>query len=116
VRYGSVTLSSPTMDWDGTLTASVELTNTGERAVEETVQLYIHDRVASLTQPGQLLRDFRKVRLAPGATQTISFTLRREQLAFVHADLSREAEPGTFRLWLAPSAQAGTPVEFTLRR
>lgn len=114
VRYGQVQLSSPTMAWDGELMASVEVTNTGTRPVEETVQLYIHDRVASLTQPGQLLKDFQKLRLASGETRRVSFTVKRHQLAFVHADLRREAEPGEFLLWLAPSAQVGEPAAFRL--
>ena len=90
------------------------MTNTGARAAEETVQLYIHDRVASLTQPGRLLKDFRKVTLAPGETQRVSFTLRREQLEFIGRDMKPTVEPGLFDLWLAPSAQTGSHGTFRL--
>ena len=121
LTYGAVTytapvLASPTMAWDGTLEVSVDLTNTGEVAVVETVQLYIGDVVASLTQPGQRLRDFRKVALAAGETETVRFKLTREQLEFIGAAGTPTVEPGAFDLWLAPSAQVGTPVRFTLFR
>jgi len=116
VTYAAPVAASPTMSWDGTLEVSVEVTNAGAVAVVETVQLYIGDKVASLTQPGQRLRDFRKVALAAGETETVRFTLRREQLEFIGAAGTPTVEPGAFDLWLAPSAQVGTPVRFTLVR
>ena len=116
VSYATPVVASPTMAWDGTLEVSVDVTNAGEVAVVETVQLYIGDKVASLTQPGQRLRDFRKVALAAGETETVRFTLRREQLEFIGAAGTPTVEPGAFDLWLAPSAQVGTPVRFTLVR
>jgi beta-glucosidase len=116
VRYGTPVLSTPTLAWDGEIEVSVAVTNAGRVPVVETVQLYIHDRVASLTQPGQRLRDFRKVALAPGATETVGFRLRRSVLEFVGANGGLTVEPGAFDLWLAPSAQTGAPVRFTLVR
>lgn len=116
VTYGAVTVSAPTMDWDGAVEATVEVTNAGAVPVVETVQLYIQDRVASLTQPGRRLRDFRKVALAAGETQAVVFTLRRSQLEFMTNEGGTTVEPGTFRLWLTSSAQAGEPAEFRLER
>jgi beta-glucosidase len=116
VRYGAPTLSSDNLSWDGEVEASVAVTNAGKVPVVETVQLYIHDRVASLTQPGQRLRDFRKVEIAAGRTETVTFRLQRSLLEFVGADGGVTVEPGTFDLWLAPSAQVGTPVQFSLVR
>jgi len=114
VTYGAVKLSSAELAWDGSVEASVVVTNAGARAVEETVQLYIHDRVASLTQPVRRLRDVRKVGLAPGESATARFTLDRGQLMFVGANSRPTVEPGAFDIWLAPSAQAGEPVLLTL--
>ncbi|MBX9615649.1 MAG: beta-glucosidase BglX [Caulobacteraceae bacterium] len=114
VTYGAVTPAEATLAWDGSVALSVSVTNTGDRAVEETVQLYIHDRVASLVQPGRRLRDVRKVALAAGETKTAVFTLRRSQLEFVGADGRSTVEPGVFNVWLTSSAQAGQPATLRL--
>ncbi|ATD66530.1 beta-glucosidase [Luteimonas chenhongjianii] len=114
--YGDVQLSSDTLDWDGTLTASVTLRNDGDRAGEEVVQLYIHDRVASRVRPIRELKDFRKVALEPGAHATVSFTLRRDQLAFTTRSGAFSAEPGLFEVWIAPSSETGMAAQFTLIR
>lgn len=114
VTYGAVTPSAATLDWDGEVEVSVDVTNTGDRAVEETVQLYIRDRVADLTQPGRRLRDFRKVELAAGETKTVGFTLRRERLEYVGADGRPTVQPGAFDLWLTSSAQVGEPATLNL--
>ncbi len=116
VRYGAVQLSSATMGGTGRIEASVAVTNAGSMPVEETVQLYIHDRVASLTQPVRRLRDWQKVTLAAGETKTVRFVLTRKQLEFMNQQGRSTVEPGLFRLWLTSSAQAGEPVEFRLER
>ena len=92
------------------------VTNTGSRAAEELVQLYIHDRVASLTQPGRLLKDFTKVTLKPGETKRVTFTLDATELTFVGRQLTDVAEPGLFDVWIAPSAQGGPVTTFNLVR
>ncbi len=114
VRYGAVTPTQATLAWDGSVEVSVELTNAGERDIEETVQLYIRDRVASLTQPGRRLRDFRKVALVAGETKTVAFTLTRERLEFIGASGRPTVEAGDFDLWLSASAQTGEPATLTL--
>ena len=116
LTYGAVTLSSPDLAWDGSVEVSVAVTNAGDRAVEETVQLYIHDRVASLTQPVRRLRNIRKLRIDAGATATARFSLDRRQLMFMGGDRRLTAEPGQFHIWAAPSAQAGVPALLTLTR
>ena len=115
VTYGPVTPAQASLDWDGEVTLSVEVTNTGGRAVEETVQLYIHDKVASLTQPGRRLRDFRKIQLTAGETQTVSFTITRERLEFAGPDGRPTVEHGAFDVWLTSSAQSGEPTSLILR-
>lgn len=116
VQYGAPVLSSETLAWDGEIEASVAVTNAGAVPVVETVQLYIHDKVASLTQPGRRLRDYRKVEIAPGETETVTFKLARPALEFVGATAAMTVEPGAFDLWLSPSAQTGTPARFRLVR
>ncbi|MFC0633101.1 glycoside hydrolase family 3 N-terminal domain-containing protein [Brevundimonas balnearis] len=113
-EYGPVELSAARMNADGSVTARCRITNVGGREGEEVAQLYVHDRVASLARPVRELKDFRKVRLAPGQSITVEFTIGRDHLAFVNPDLRRVAEPGEFDVWIAPSAVAGEPVTLTL--
>lgn len=110
--YGEVRLSSDILTAAAPITASVEIRNTGARAGEEVAQLYIHDRVASITRPVRELKGFRKIRLAPGAAQTVSFTISAADLEFHGPDLVRRAEPGEFDLWIAPSAISGESKRF----
>jgi len=105
IAYSGFAASAPTMAWDGAITLSATVTNRGGRTVEEVVQLYVHDRVASITAPIQKLKAFRKVRLAAGASEQVSFTLRRADLEFVGVELKPTVEAGTFDAWIAPSAQ-----------
>ncbi|TDU31890.1 beta-glucosidase [Panacagrimonas perspica] len=113
-EYGEPDVGGGTMAWDGSLTVRVKLTNTGSREAEETVQLYVHDRVASLSRPVRELKGVRKVRLAAGASGVVAFTLNREQLSFHDARMNLVAEPGEFEVWLAPSATSGVAGIFVL--
>ena len=88
--------------------------STGSHPAEELVQLYIHDRVASLTQPGRLLKDFKRVSLKPGQSTKVTFTLNARQLGFIGADETWRIEPGLFDVWLAPHAQGGAKATFQL--
>ncbi len=100
---------------DGTLTVSATVSNSGKVAVEEVVQLYVHDVAASITRPVRQLKAYRRVSLAPGASQKVSFTLRRADLTFVGPEMKPTVEPGAFRVWIAPSAEApGVVGGFTL--
>lgn len=114
--YSPVTLSSATIGPDGAITASATVTNTGDRAGEEVVQLYVRDLVGSVTRPVQELKGFEKIMLQPGESRTVSFTIEPEDLAFTRADMTHGWEPGEFHLWIAPSsgAKASTPVTFTI--
>ena len=116
VQYSPVRLSSPTMAWNGEISAGVTLTNTGQRPVEEVVQLYIRDRVASITQPVRLLKGFRRVTVPAGGSVEVTIPLKFEDLLFLGVDLQPTVEPGEFDVWLAPNAQAGEPARFALTR
>ncbi len=114
VRYGAVQLSAERIDWDGEITAAVRLDNVGGRDADEVVQLYVHDRVASVVPPVRKLIGFRRVTVPAGGSAEVRFTVRRQDLTFVGQDLAPRAEPGWFDLWLAPDAEAGQPVSFEL--
>jgi beta-glucosidase len=75
---------------------SVGVTNTGERAGEETVQLYISQPVASVTRSVEDLRGFQKVRLQPGETREVTFRITPEDLKFYNGKLEYDWEPGEF--------------------
>lgn len=116
VTYGAPNAGAGTLAWDGALEVSVEVSNAGARPASEVVQLYVRDKVASLTQPGRRLIDFKRVEIPAGGAETVRFTIRREQLQFMGADRQWTVEPGEFDLWIAPSGQGGQSTTFRLTR
>jgi beta-glucosidase len=94
--YGNVKLSKTALADEETLVASVSVTNTGERAGEETVQLYLSQPVASVTRSVEDLRGFQKVRLQPGETREVTFRITPEDLKFYNSNLEYDWEPGEF--------------------
>lgn len=112
--YGTPRLSTPSLAWDQALTVAVTVANTGKRAGEEVVQLYVHDRVASRVRPVRELKNFQKILLEPGQSAEVEFTLDRHALAFTGVDGVFAAEPGLFDVWATSSCTAGEPVQFEL--
>ena len=102
--YKNVTLSSDTLTTQNPITVSVEVTNSGNFDGEEIVQLYIKDKVASITRPVKELKGFKKVFLKKGEMQKVSFELTVEDLMFYNSNLERVAEPGVFELMIAPNS------------
>ena len=90
---------------DGSVTASVTVTNTGSRAGDEIVQLYIHDIYATSTRPVKELKGFRKVHLEPGASAQVDFTLNKEDLSYYNHDLQWVCEPGDFEIMIGPNSR-----------
>ncbi len=113
--YGAPQLSATSMGMGDSLRVSVTVTNAGTRLGEEVVQLYVRDLVGSVTRPVKELKGFRKIRLAPGASEMVSFTLRAKDLAFYTAEMQFRAEPGTFRVMTGPNSADVQAAEFTLR-
>ena len=114
LSYSATELDSKDLKWGETLKVSATITNTGTRAVDELAQLYIHDRVASITQPIRLLKGFQRIHLEPGQSQRVTFKLGLEDLAFVNRDSIWRAEVGAFDVWVSPSATTGTSAQFRL--
>jgi beta-glucosidase len=83
---------------------SVDLKNSGERAGDEVVQLYIHDRLASVTRPVKELKGFKRVSLQPGEQKTVTFTLHMRQLAFYSRQMELVVEPGTIDILVGSSS------------
>jgi beta-glucosidase len=103
-RFGDVRVAPAQIAVDGETEVSVDLTNTGDRAGDEVVQLYVHDRVASATRPIRELRGFERVTLAPGETRNVRFRLAASALAFYDREKKRVVEPGTFDVMVGGSS------------
>ncbi|WP_250634366.1 glycoside hydrolase family 3 N-terminal domain-containing protein [Pinirhizobacter soli] len=112
--YAQPALGSTRVGWNEVLTIRCKVSNLGERDAEETVQLYIHDKVASRVRPVRELKGFAKVTIPAGSTREVEFALTRHDLAFAGADARPVTEPGVFQVWVSPSATTGEPVEFEL--
>jgi len=108
--YSGLTLSAAEIDADDTLTASVTVTNTGDRDGEEVVLWYVGDLIASITPALKQLRGFEKVALAPGESQVVTVTLDDQDLAFVGTDNEWVVEPGEFKVMVG-----GLDATFTVR-
>jgi beta-glucosidase len=106
IEYSDLRISGSPMAMNGEIAVSARITNRGSRTAEEVAQLYIHDRVASITRPVRELKAFRKIRLAPGQSELVRFVLRPADLQFYGVDNRPVVEPGTFDVWIAPSAEA----------
>lgn len=99
-EYADLKLSSAQLKGNDKLTVSVTVKNTGTRAGKHTVELYTRDLYASITPNMKRLRGFKKIELQPGASQTVSFTLDKNDLAFVNAQLKTVTEPGDFEVMI----------------
>lgn len=111
---GDVHADRARMPWNGTLTVSASIRNTGTRRGTDVVQLYVHDEVASVSPPLRLLRGFRRVTLAPGEQRTLHFRLTRRDLAIVQSDLRWQANPGNYRIYVGDSSTATDHVDVVL--
>lgn len=96
--YRNLQLSVQTLSPGETLTVSVQVQNTGQRAGDEVVQLYVTDVAASVPVPLRELQGFKRVHLAPGEVQTITFSLAPRQFALVDERGRRVIEPGEFQI------------------
>lgn len=99
--YNDLRLDKTLLHDNDTLTVSVNITNTGNREGEETVELYIRDLFASVTPPMKRLRRFTKIHLAAGETKTVNFTIDKADLMFVGKNLQLIAEHGDFQVLIS---------------
>ena len=104
-KYSGLKLSADKIKADGKLNISVDVKNTGKRAGDEVVQLYIHQEKSSVKRPAKELRGFQRISLKPGEKQTVVFTLPAEKLAFwdekTHGFV---VEPGAFDVMMGASS------------
>jgi len=113
-RYDNIRLDADTIHADGQTTLSIDVTNAGSRTGQEVVQLYVSDLAASVVRPEKMLKDFRKISLLSGETQTVTFTITRDHLEFVGPSLTWIVEPGDFRLTVGPNSIEGLTTNLTV--
>jgi beta-glucosidase len=113
LSYTSFTLDNvkvdpPRIGVAGRATVTVDVKNTGTRTGDEVVQLYIRDRVSSVTRPVKELRGFERVSLAPGEKKTVRFTLGPEALRLTDESMARVVEPGLFDVMVGTNSTSLT--------
>jgi beta-glucosidase len=114
--YSNLTVSPGTIDSAGTVTVGIQLKNTGARAGEEIVQLYVRQDVGSVTRPVRELKGFRKIVLAPGESRQVEFPLPGRDLLMYDAAMRRVVEPGTFTVYVGTSSRDVTEGHFNVKK
>lgn len=112
--YGEPELASGTIEAGGATTVSVMVTNTGERAGDEVVQMYVRDDLASVGRYHKMLKGFERVSLAAGETKTVEFELNFDKLFIYDQNMQKVVEPGTFTISIGASSRDQDLKQVTL--
>jgi beta-glucosidase len=113
--YSPVELSSPGLTMTDGVTVSVVVKNTGTRAGEEVVQLYVRDLVGSVTRPVKELKGFQKIYLEAGASKKVEFRITSDDLRFYTAQMRFRAEPGDFDVFIGGNSDVSESARITLK-
>jgi beta-glucosidase len=119
LSYTTFTFSTPTLDHDQisasqTAKVSIKVTNTGSRAGDQVVQMYIHHTVSSVVQPVIVLRGFKRVHLEPGASTTVSFDVGPDQLAILDAQMHKTVEPWPVDIMIGSSSADTSTIRLNI--
>jgi beta-glucosidase len=98
----------------GTAKVSVDVTNTGSRAGDEVPQMYVHQKIASVTRPVKLLQGFQRITLEPGEKKTVEFTITPDSLSLLNADMHKVVEPGAFEIMVGSNSEETSTVMLTV--
>ncbi|HEX3901614.1 MAG TPA: glycoside hydrolase family 3 N-terminal domain-containing protein [Polyangia bacterium] len=109
-KYDKLAVKPEKIAPDGKTTVSVTVTNSGKRASDEVVQLYIHDLVSSVTRPVQELKGFRRIHLKAGESKKVEFPLGFDELSFYDVNMKRIVEPGRFEVMVGGSSDKVSKV------
>ncbi|WP_321346075.1 beta-glucosidase BglX [uncultured Draconibacterium sp.] len=113
--YSDLKLSSHELSSGDKILVKASITNIGDVAGEEIVQLYIRDLVGSISRPVKELKGFEKIRLEPKETKVVTFEITTKDLEFYGASGKWIAEPGEFKLWVGPNSAEGMEANFVLK-
>ncbi len=111
-EYSNLKLSSENLKQNETLIVTFDLKNTGHYEATEVAQLYVQDKVGSVTRPVKELKRFARVALKPGEQKRVTFELPIEELAFWNIDMVKTVEPGDFALWVSTDSRNGIEGAF----
>lgn len=114
-EVGAPTLSKSSISATGETSVSVNVTNTGDVAGDEIIQMYIRDNFSSVTRPVKELKGFERVSLDAGETKTVTLDIGPEALRFYDIDMDRVVEPGTFEIMVGNSVINTQSVELTVK-
>jgi beta-glucosidase len=115
-KFDNLRLEPSSIGATGATTMHVDVTNTGSREGTEVVEMYIHQKLATVTQPVMALRGFKRVTLAPGEKKTVDLPLNHESLAMIGGDMKPVVEPGVFDVMVGPSSAQTQTVELTVEK
>lgn len=114
--YSDLKLDKQKLSPEGKLNITVKLTNTGKYDGAEVAQLYICDKIGSITRPVKELKGFRKVFLKAGESRELNFTITASDLAFYNANLQLKAEPGDFKVFIGTNSNDCLEADFELTK
>jgi beta-glucosidase len=115
--YTNLTVDEPATTTDGTLTVSVEVTNTGDREADEVVQLYLHQRHGTASRPVRELKGFQRVTLAAGETRTLQFPVGPNERRYWNAaDHDWVTDTSTFDVWVGGDSTAELAGTFEIMK
>jgi len=104
-KYSTPKFKNASISIDESTTVSVDVTNTGERAGDEVVQMYVRDDFASVGRYNKMLKGFERISLQPGETKTVTFKLGFDELNILNQQMKKVVEPGTFTISVGASSQ-----------
>jgi beta-glucosidase len=113
--YDNLQVAPATAKSGEPINVSVTVKNTGDRAGDEIVQLYIRDVIGSVTRPVKELKDFRRITLAAGDSKTVSFQVTPEKLQFYNMEMKRVVEPGEFQVMVGTSSTDNLKSKFEIQ-
>lgn len=113
-EYSNLSLASDNLTVQDTLSISFTLKNTGKYDGTEVVQLYVQDKVGSVTRPVKELKRFQRVTLKAGESTQVSLSLPVSELAFWGYDMNYTVEPGDFTLWVGTNSAEGLTKDFSV--
>jgi len=114
--YGKPALDRAQISANGRAKVSVTVANTGSRAGDEVVQMYIHHTVSSVVQPVIALRGFKRIHLEPSQSETVTFDVGPEELSILDANMRRVVEAGKVDVLIGSSSAETSKVQLTVVR
>lgn len=112
--YSDLAVETPEISTEGTLIVTVAVTNNGDRAGEEVVQLYVRDLVGSVTRPVRELKGFQRIALDAGKKRCVRFQIPAQELGLYDQNMHYVVEPGEFKVWVGPNSAEGLEGGFRI--